>query len=124
MINKNLIVRYVGVSLMGYLFTFFGLYLMVDIFSVNKAISFAIIYGAAYVFLYLVHLKYLFLKKHSSKRLFRYALSIIFFYLAANLIYNIGLLAGLPYLLVMLITIMVLMPVRFFTLQKFVYKKS
>jgi len=95
---------------------------MIDFFKLNRKVSFIIIYGFAYIFLYGIQLKYLFYKKHDSKKLTRYIVSIILFYIAANIFYNLGLKIGLHYLLSTALTILILMPLRLVFYNFYVYK--
>lgn len=120
--NKKLIIKYILISLFSYAFVFIGLYLFINLFSTNKKLSFVIIYGFAYLLLYGVQLKFLFYKKHDSFKLIRYILSILFFYITANIIYFIGLKIGLHYFLSSALAILILMPLRFLVYNFYVYK--
>ena len=120
--NKKLILKYIVISLFSYAFVFVGLFLCIDFLKLNQGLSFIIIYGIAYLLLYGVQLKFLFYKNHDSIKLIRFVLSIIFFYLAANFIYIVGLKVGLHYFLSSAIAIFVLMPLRFLIYNFYVYK--
>jgi len=120
--NKLFLSKYLLISVIGYKFIFISLYILIDVFHINKLLSFIIVYGITYLLLYGVQLNLLFYKKHDSNKLLRYVLSIIFFYLAANLIYFVGLKTGLHYFLSSAIAIFVLIPLRFLVYNFYVYK--
>lgn len=120
--NKKLLLKYGLISLLSYLYTFSGLYFLIDELKVGKEISFIIIYGSAYLVLYSIQLRFLFFKKHDSNKLFRYLIAIIIFYISANIFYNLGLYLKLHYLLSTALTIIILMPLRLMVYTLFVYK--
>lgn len=120
--NRKLVFRYILISIFGYSFIFGGLYILVDWFEVNKTVSFVIIYGLNYIFLYSIQLALLFKTKHSSKKLIRYISSILLFYLCANLLYNFGLKLNLEYMLSSILTVVLLMPLRFLVSKLLVFR--
>lgn len=120
--NKKLFLRYLIISALSYAYTFLGLFLLIEKLNFGERISFIIIYGIAYLFLYNIQLKYLFYEKHDSKKLTRYIISIIVFYISANLFYNLGLIIGITYLISTALTILILIPLRLFVYTFFVYK--
>lgn len=120
--NQKLIGKYTLISVISYLYVFISLYLLIDVFTFNKSLSFVIVYAIAYLFLYTVQLKYLFKKKHNSYKLIKYIISIVFFYLSANVFYNIGLYLNINYLLSTVFTIIILMPLRLIVYKYYVYK--
>lgn len=120
--NRKLVFRYILISIFGYSFIFGGLYILVDWFEVNKTVSFVIIYGLNYIFLYSIQLTLLFKTKHSSKKLIRYISSILLFYLCANLLYNFGLKLNLEYMLSSILTVVLLMPLRFLVSKLLVFR--
>jgi len=119
---RQQLVKYVLISLMGYGFVFVGLFILVDLLRMNEKISFMIIYAISYFFLYTLQLKFLFKKDHDFNKLIKFFFTILFFYICANLIYNLGLQLNLNYLLATGFTIVVLMPLRFMVSKLFVYK--
>ncbi|WP_353936395.1 GtrA family protein [uncultured Olleya sp.] len=120
--NKKLVFRYILISIFGYGFIFGGLFILVDYFQIDKTISFVIIYGLNYIFLYSIQLKLLFKTKHNSKKLIRYISSILLFYLCANLLYNFGLKLNLKYMLSSILTVVLLMPLRFLVSKLIVFR--
>ena len=120
--KRNLLLKYALISFLSYLYTFSLLYLFVEKWNQNRTLSFLLIYGSAYILLYWIHLRVLFLKQHQNKRLLKYIFSILLFYISANLIYNAGLYLKIHYLLSTALTIVLLMPMRFLFLKFFVYK--
>ncbi|MGV9003611.1 hypothetical protein [Flavobacterium sp.] len=120
--NKNLIIRYLIISVLSYGFVFAGLLLLVDYFKVDKSVAFLVIYALNYLLLYVVQLRYLFNTAHHIKKLVRFVGSILFFYFLANVFYNVGLQLNINYLVSTAITIAILMPFRFVISKKIVYK--
>ncbi|SHG44933.1 hypothetical protein SAMN05444483_11269 [Salegentibacter echinorum] len=120
--NKKLFLKYLFISLISYLYTFSSLFFLIEKLNISKELTFAIVYGSAYLILYGVQLRFLFFKKHDSYKFFRYLGSIIFFYVNANLFYNIGLRLNLHYLLSTVLTIVILMPLRLMIYTLYVYK--
>jgi hypothetical protein len=120
--NKKLLLKYILISLISYLYVFLFLYFLIDELKLGKQLSFILVYGTAYLFLYSVQLKYLFFKKHNIRKFLRYLGSILLFYISANLFYNLGLHLKLHYLLSTALTIIILMPLRLIVYTLFVYK--
>lgn len=122
--NKKLFQRYVLISFFSYAFVFGSLYMLVEIFKLDKSISFMIAYGINYVLLYAVQLRYLFDTEHDTAKFIRFCGSVLFFYGCANLFFNIGLFLELHYLIATIGTIAILMPFRFLVSKVFVFKKE
>ncbi|WP_158844240.1 GtrA family protein [Algibacter sp. L1A34] len=116
------ILRYIYISICGYGFVFISLYLLVDLLSLNKSTAFVVVYGISYILLYTLQLKYLFNKKHDRKKFIRFCISTMFFYLIANVFYNIFLYFNIHYLICTALTIITLMPLRFIVSKFIVYK--
>lgn len=120
--NRELAVRYIYISLFGYGFVFFALYLLVEVIFIDKRISFLIAYGLWYVFLYFIQLKILFKVSHNRSKFIRFCFYLIFFYLIANIFYNTGIFLGLNYMISTLITVTILVPFRFIVAKLLVFK--
>lgn len=120
--NRTLIFRYILISILSYGFVFSGLIVLVSFFKINKTYSFLIVYGINYIFLYMVQLRYLFKTNHNKYKLIRFISFIIFFYLCANFLYNIGLHLHINYLICTGLTVIILMPLRIITSKLFVFK--
>lgn len=120
--NKTQIKRYVLISLFSYIYIFGMLYLMIDIWKFNKTLSFLLVYGFAYLFLYTVQLKYLFNTQHKNNKLFKFILSILLFYIMSNVFYNLFLFLNINYLVATVFTILLLFPIRFLVLRNIVYR--
>ena len=114
--------RYTLISIFSYEYVFVSLYLLVDVFNWNKQLSFLVVYGIAYLLLYTIQLNFLFFKSHDKRKFLKYCFVILSFYLIANLLYFIGLKFGVHYLITTVLTIFVLMPLRFIVYKYFVYK--
>src|SRR5690606_31420128 len=119
--NLTLIKKYALISVISYVYIFFSLFLLIDIFNFNKRISFIVIYGLAYIFLYIAQLRFLFNKKHHKSKFYKYIFSILLFYIFANLFFNLGLYFKLNYLLATVVTVIILMPIRFLVYKNYVY---
>ncbi|TXE05854.1 hypothetical protein ES711_14940 [Gelidibacter salicanalis] len=120
--NYKLVKKYTVLSVFGYLYVFTTLYILVDFFSINKTISFILSYGSWYIVLYVLQLKYLFQTHHNKRKMLRFYASLLFFYIWANLFYNLGIKYEIHYLLSTLITIIILLPLRFVVSKMFVFK--
>lgn len=120
--NKKLFIRYILISLFSYSVVFLGLFLLVDILNWSETISFLIVYGFTYVYLYLVQLKFLFKTKHNISKLLRFYFSVLCFYLIANLLFNLGLKLNIHYLVSSIFSIVILMPFRLIVSKLFVFK--
>lgn len=120
--NKEFFVKYILISILGYLFIFLSLFILIDLFKMNKAISFLIVYAVNYMFLYVVQLKYLFKKKHDRNKIVRFYGTLLFFYFLANMLYNLGIYLRIHYFFSTLLTIVILMPFRFIVSKFFVFK--
>lgn len=120
--SKKQIYKYILISVVGYMYVFSSLYVLVDVFELNKSFSFMLVYGILYILLYSVQLKYLFNKTHSKNKFIRFCISIITFYFLANFLYNIGVYFEINYLISTLLTVAILMPLRFI-ISKFVVFK-
>jgi putative flippase GtrA len=116
------LIKYIKISILGYGFVFGGLYLLVDFFDINKSISFMIVYGISYILLYSIQLKYLFKTTHNKYKLIRFCISIVLFYILANLLFNIGVYFKINYLLSTALTVLILMPLRFLVSKYVVFK--
>lgn len=121
-IKRRLISKYFIISVLSYVYIFLGLYLLIDVLNFNKKLSFIIVYGIAYVLLYVIQLKFLFSKKHDKKKLIKYCFAIVVFYLLANALFNVCLFFNINYMFSTAITIIVLLPIRFLTYMFVVYK--
>lgn len=124
-INKETfrqLIKYIFISIIGYGFVFVSLYVLVDFLEINKSISFMIVYGVSYILLYSVQLKYLFNATHNKYKLIRFCISIISFYALANLLFNIGVYFKINYLISTLLTVIILMPLRFLVSKFVVFK--
>lgn len=119
---KTEIFRYIIISIISYVYVFFTLILFVNVFKVNESLSFMIVYGIAYLFLYSIQLKFLFKTEHDKYKLIRFCISLLFFYVIANILYNICIYFSINYIISTAITIIVLFPIRFIVSKYFVYK--
>lgn len=120
--NKGLLIRYIIISVFSYGFVFAGLIVLIDLFTVNKTLAFVVVYGINYFLLYKVQLSYLFRTTHHNKKVIRFIVFILSFYLIANVLYNIGLWIKLHYLVATILTVVILMPFRLWVSKNVVFK--
>lgn len=120
--NKTLFIKYIIISIIGYSAIFLGLYILIDLYKVNKTLSFLIVYGITYVCLYFIQLKLLFKSSHSISKVLKFYAFILIFYILANMIFNIGLFLNFHYLISTAITVCLLMPIRFFVSKYYIFK--
>lgn len=120
---KSQIVRYILISVLGYTYIFLSLYLLVSIIKIDKSFAFMIVYGIQYLSLYIIQLKYLFKTTHHNVKFIRFLISLIVFYIAANLLFNFFVTLKIYYLISTMIIVIILTPIRFLALKHFVYKK-
>jgi putative flippase GtrA len=118
---QSQIIRYIVISIVGYTYIFLSLYLFVSIFKFDKSIAFMVIYAIWYLLLYFIQLKLLFKTNHKKNNLIKFCVFLLVFYLLANLLYNIGIYLKLDYILATVITILILMPLRFIVSKYYVY---
>ena len=115
-------IKYILISLIGYGYVFISLYILVTIFKINESISFMIVYGISYLMLYTLQLRLLFKTTHSNSKLIKFCLSLVFFYVLANILYNTFNYFEINYLISTFITILILTPLRFIISKFYVYK--
>lgn len=123
--NKELrsqVIKYIFISLFGYSFVFISLYILVDNLKTNKSIAFMIVYGVLYLMLYTLQLRLLFKTTHSNSKLIKFCLSLVLFYLLANVLYNTFNYFEINYLISTFITVLILTPFRFIISKFYVYK--
>lgn len=120
--NKKIAVKYIFLSLVSYGFVFTGIIFLIEVLSISKIASFVIIYAINYLFLYTAQNKYLFKTKHNRKKLIRFIIYLITFYLLAIFLFSLGTKIGLQYLFATGATILILFPLRLIILKKVVYK--
>lgn len=120
--NILFLIKYVLAGLLMYGFIFFGLMILVDVLNVNESLSFVIIYALNYPISYAINVKYIFKTKHNKARLVRYIGFIIFFYIVANIFYNICLKLNINYLVATFLAVFGLYPFKLI-ISKFVVFK-
>lgn len=116
------LLKYAALSLVGYSFVFLFLFLLVEYFEFNKSFSFFLVYGSWYIILYSLQLRFLFNTEHTNQKFVRFCLYLGVFYVVANILFNIGMKLNINYLYATLITITLLMPLRFLVTKYYVYR--
>jgi len=114
--------KYAIISLIGYPIIFIILYILVDVFGINKSIAFFITYTISYIIIYFVQLKLIFKKSHSFKKSIKFLIHIGVFFLLVNLIFNGLIIIKIQYLIATALTIVILFPIRFLSYKFFVYR--
>ncbi|GEM_PF-1674850 len=121
-IGYDQFIKYVLVSIFSYCYVFIGLYVLIDVFRVNKSLSFFIVYLIAYAMLYFIQLKYLFKQKHEHQKLVKFLLHIGFFFICNNLLFNLLIWIGLHYFIATAANILLLFPLRYLSSKFIVFK--
>lgn len=111
------IVKYIFVSVVGYLYVLGFLYIFVGFLNFNESFSYFVVYLSAYVFDYILTLKLVFKKEHKSTVLIKYLIYLSLFFAFNNFLYNVALYFNIHYIASSVIVIMILFPLRFFTLK-------
>lgn len=120
--TKKQISKYISISVLGYGYVFLSLYVMITIFELNKTISFLIVYGVLYFFLYFIQLKILFKTESNTTKIIKFCLSLILFYIISNILFYFFTEIGFNYLIATFITITIIFPLRFVVSKYYVYK--
>ncbi len=118
----SIIWRYGLISVIGYVYVFTLMYVLVDVYSINESVAFLLIYGTLYLFLYVAQLKFVFKKEHTKNTSIRFILSILLYYTVGNLLFNLFVYLGFAYLMATIITLLVQVPFKFFFSKKIVFK--
>lgn len=121
--NRELLLKYIIISFIGYSFVFLGLYFLVDVFQINARLAFIVIYTFSYLLLYYLQLKILFKRTHSTPTLVKFISSIAIFYVLANILFTWFTWMSINYLIATCLIIAILMPVRFLVSKLLVFKK-
>lgn len=116
------IAKYILVSLGGYLFVTLSMYIFVDLLKFNKSLSYFGVYIFAYLFDYLLTLKYVFQKEHKHILLLKYATYLVVFFVLNNLIYNLMIYLDIHYMLSTITVMAILFPLRFSTIKYVIFK--
>ncbi|KKQ35707.1 MAG: GtrA-like protein [candidate division WS6 bacterium GW2011_GWA2_37_6] len=116
------LIKYIFISVFGYVAVFICLYLLIDILGINERVSYFFIYVIFYVITYLLGVAFVFKTSHSNKKVFKFLIYIIIFFSLNNLIFNVILFSGLSYQIVVIITMFILFPLRFLSSKLVVYK--
>lgn len=116
------IVRYILVSIGGYLSVLLSMYIFVDLLKSNKSLSYFGIYLFAYLFDYLLTLKYVFQKEHKHSSLLKYVIYLVVFFLLNNLLYNLMIYLNVHYLISTITVMAILFPLRFSTIKYVIFK--
>ncbi|SDH35809.1 GtrA family protein [Pseudomonas abietaniphila] len=111
--------KYITISGLSYAWVLSAMYFFVQIAHFPKQVSFVTTYALAYIFEYIVNLKYLYQKNHSIKTLVKFILQIAFFIAIGSIIFKGYCAMEIHYLISTLLTAGTLLPIRFI-IQKFV----
>lgn len=116
------IVKYILLSAGGYIYVVVSLFVFVDFFGFNERVSYFVIYFLAYLFDYVLTMRFIFQKEHRSIVLLKYLIYLGIFFLLNNMLYGSVLYFGVHYVIASVFVIMILFPLRFLTIKFVVFK--
>jgi len=117
--------RYGIASIFSYTIIFGGTYLLTDVIGLVANISYLISLSLSYVFLFIVGPTYIFKRQIEDNRLGRFLIHIIFFWVMNNVVFNaIFYNTKIHYLLIIIINIAIFAPIRFLSLDYFVWNSQ
>jgi putative flippase GtrA len=111
--NRVQLFKYCLVSVGGYAFIMFMMYLLVDLIRVPAGAAFIVTYAMAYASEYYLNLKLLFLRKHSWIKVLKFCIHIAVFISIGSAVFAILLKMHIHYLAATICTAVVLLPARF-----------
>jgi putative flippase GtrA len=111
--NRVQLFKYCLVSVGGYAFIMFMMYLLVDLIHVRAGTAFFVTYLVAYASEYYLNLKLLFLRKHSWIKVLKFCIHIAVFIGIGSAVFSIFLRMHVHYLVATICTAAVLLPARF-----------
>jgi putative flippase GtrA len=116
------LLKYICVSIGGYISLFIILYALIDLAHVNKRVAYFLVYAVFYFINYILNLSYIFKSRHSNKKAMKYMIYILIFFTLNNAIYNTILFTGISYKYAVIITMGILFPLRFLSSKFIIYK--
>lgn len=116
------IVKYVLLSIGGYVYVVVCLYVFVDWLGFNESISYMGIYFFAYLFDYYLTLRLIFHKEHKTLVLIKYIVYLGVFFALNNLLFNGFLWLDMHYVVASVAVIAILFPLRFIAVKFVVFK--
>jgi putative flippase GtrA len=116
------IVKYILLSAGGYIYVVVSLFVFVDFFEFNERVSYFMIYFLAYLFDYVLTMRFIFQKEHRNIVLLKYLIYLGIFFLLNNMLYGSILYFGTHYVIASVFVIMILFPLRFLTIKFVVFK--
>lgn len=117
------LIRYGTVTILSYLFLLTGVYVLVEIMGLHQSISYFIVLTIVYFGVYIAQSRFVFKVSFTQKRLFRYLITLLLFWGANNLIFNmLTILFSIHYMMAALINILGFGLIRFFIQKKFVFE--
>ncbi len=106
----------------GYFFIFAGTYFLVDILKMSKILSYLITTSLLYIAVYIIYTKYIFTTSFSKKKLSKYVITIIFFWLFNNIFFTILTnIYHINYLNTIIINLLFFGIIRFFIQKKLIF---
>ena len=122
-IQENLtLIKYVLTSGLSYIYILGNLYILVDLFSLNKVSSYVIVYSTAYILEYLITLLFVFNEKHRWLKVIKFITYVSIFLGISTLLFKLLLSFNIYYLIATLLVALLLMPVRFLVNKYWVYR--
>lgn len=114
--------RYIFVSISAYLLVLALMFFFVDIFGLNSSLAFFITYALAYVFDYISSLRFVYNKKHNTKKLVIYVCYLLTFFLIGNAVYFFLKELGFNYIIQTFLAMVLVFPLRYRALKYIVFK--
>lgn len=122
-IQENLtLIKYVLTSGLSYIYILGNLYILVDLFNLNKISAYVIVYSTAYILEYLITLQFVFNEKHQWIKVIKFITYVTVFLGISTLLFKLLLYFNIYYLIATLLVAFLLMPVRFVVNKYWVYR--
>ena len=118
------ILKYVLVSAGGYIYIVVFMYIFIDLLKINKSLSYFSIYLFAYLFDYLLTLRFIFQREHKNILLIKYVLYLAIFFILNNVFYNTMIFLNVHYMVSTITTTLILFPLRFLSFKFVIFIDS
>lgn len=116
------LLRYVGVSIFGYLTVFILMYLLVGGLKLNPQVAYFFTYFVVYVIDYTATLLLVFRKNHDQEKVKRYLAFLVVFFILNNLLFRSFTILGLNYIVAVVGVMVLLFPLKFISSKLVVFK--
>ena len=113
--------RYIFISMMLYIYVFFGLWILVEAIQLPSLLAYICIYASVYLIDYVTTLKWVFRANHKNLIAIKYLIYLIFFLVINSLMYKV-LLDYLYFMNAAIVVAVILFPLRYISSKFFIYK--